>query len=91
MRNIWFQAIDVEAILARSKTDTIRKPGSPHKAGDVVRASVGPRPHFALLRITAAEPVRLRDLPIERRRRTAQLHPGYKQLCRLHFELIAPS
>lgn len=56
----------VPSILDGTKADTIRL-DCRWQPGDLLRASVGPRPPFALLEVIGVEQLHLSDLPAERR------------------------
>lgn len=67
MRNLWFKQVYVGPILSGDKVDTVRLKAVPWlHVGDVVGASVGPRPRFATLRVTAIETIEIDTLDPER-------------------------
>ena len=74
MRGLWFKEKFVAAILSGEKTDTIRTSCS-LSLGEVVRLSVGPRPHFALAKILSVEKLVLAELPESRRHSVIECYP----------------
>lgn len=93
-RSLWFTQVLAADILAGRKRDTIRplRPGLP-EVGDEVRASVGPRPSFAILVVKARELLGWSDLDAERQ---AGMRSHYRkvkdltdiQLVRLSFDVL---
>ena len=64
MQTLWFKGIYVAPILDGSKRKTDRTRKCKLQPGDVVGASVGPRPAFAVLKITSREETDDADEPI---------------------------
>ena len=89
MKNLWFKARYVESIQREEKIDTIRRPSIRYQLGEIVGASVGPRPPFARLRILSIESIRLSDLDPVRRREVVDCFPSCEnELIRLRFQLV---
>lgn len=85
--NIWFKQQYVQPILDGTKTDTLRaKLLKNVQEGDILTASVGPRPAFALLQIIHIDTVKLYDLSHERRRSLRALYPDADTFYRYTFE-----
>lgn len=94
MRSIWFKQCYVAPILNGEKTDTIRdgdKTGRFRK-GDIVAASVGPRPRFAVLEITDVELVDIDSIPVERGLALLELYPNTNGLLTsIGFSVLSPA
>lgn len=74
MRGLWFKGKYVDSILSGKKTDTIRTSCS-LSPGEMIRLSVGPRPHFAVAKILSVEKLALAELPEARRRSVIECYP----------------
>jgi hypothetical protein len=79
----------VEPILSGEKVSTVRRETCRLQAGEIVRATVGPRPAFATLRITRREDITLHDLDAEYRRDVQRLYPSDRRFVRLTFTIEA--
>ncbi len=101
---LWFRNDYVDPILAGTKTSTIRRQnGRLPRAGDVVAASVGPRPAFATLKIRSVETLRLiqiddrlaRDdgFPNAKtlRARLVETYPGETNFVLIRFDVVDAS
>ena len=87
MRMLYFKACYVESILSGEKTDTIRRPQRLPRAGELMRACVGPSRPFAELWIETVEPIALADLEPERRAEVTALYGEAGPLHRVRFRL----
>jgi uncharacterized protein YqfB (UPF0267 family) len=75
MRALWFRREYVAPILSGAKQITVRRASSRlPAAGDLIGASIGPRPPFAALRILRVEPITL-----------DQLDPGHAEAVRAFY------
>lgn len=91
MKGLWFTADLAREIQAGRKRDTIRPASSRLPcAGEIVRAQIGPRRAFALLRIESAEAVLFDGLDEDRRQGLVRLYPGrdLRSLVRLRFDVV---
>lgn len=76
MTSIWFKNQYVEPILSGDKVDTIRRGRKLYVPGTILRASVGPRPPFAMLEVIECELITLATCLPERRASLRSLYHG---------------
>jgi len=89
MKALWFKGEYVEPILTGAKDSTVRRAATCRVfAGETVRATVGPRPHFAILQITKREDITLADLDADYRRDVQRLYPAEEHFVRITFTTI---
>lgn len=85
IRQLWFKQWMVPDILSGAKADTLRRGDVSAEIGSTIRASVGPRPPFALLEVTGCEVVDVSAVEPERRARLLAIYPDVAQVTRIAF------
>lgn len=89
MADLWFKARYVPSILDGTKRSTMRRP-SPRlpQPGTNARASVGPRPAFATLRIESHRAIHVSELDEQYQRDLDAMYPGQTELVEISFSVI---